>query len=92
MTDWGARVIPSARARLCRSHVGERGYEFEAIWQTGEISASAAPTAMTQRVCATFVHADIGYTSAGPFKPHLSVEFDRASGDRRGGGYGRPAR
>jgi hypothetical protein len=40
-------------------------------------------------VKASFVHADAGYSFAGPWKPRLSVEFDRASGDKPGGGFGR---
>ncbi|WP_369805571.1 alginate export family protein [Sphingobium sp. EM0848] len=61
----------------------------QAFYQTGSISASLAPTAARQSVGASFVHADAGYSFPGPWKPRLSVEFDRASGDRAGGSYGR---
>jgi hypothetical protein len=64
-------------------------YEIEAAYQTGRISVSAASAAATRRVSAAFVHADIGYTFAGPWTPRLSLEFDRASGDKTGGRYGR---
>jgi hypothetical protein len=40
-------------------------------------------------VSASFVHAEIGYTCSGGWKPHVSIEFDRASGDGPGGSYGR---
>lgn len=64
-------------------------YEVEAIWQTGHISRSTAPGAARQSVNAYFLHADMGYSFGGAWKPRLSVEFDRASGDRTGGRYGR---
>ena len=64
-------------------------YEIEALFQTGAISASLASVASRQSVSANFIHADIGYSFAGVWKPRLSVELDRASGDRRGGRYGR---
>src|SRR3546814_15575078 len=32
---------------------------------------------------------DAGYSFGGSWKPRLSLEFDRASGDRRGGRQGR---
>lgn len=78
----GARLIADPRP-------GRFDFELEAIYQTGEVSASLAPSATTQSVSATFVHADIGYTFATAWKPRLSLEFDRASGDRPGGRYGR---
>jgi hypothetical protein len=40
-------------------------------------------------VAASFIHADLGYSIPGPWKPRLSVEYDRASGDQRGGKFGR---
>lgn len=35
------------------------------------------------------MHAEAGYTFAHPWKPHVSAEFDLASGDGTGGRYGR---
>jgi hypothetical protein len=64
-------------------------YEVEAFYQTGHVSTSLAVSAPRQRVAASFLHADAGFTFATPWKPRLSVEFDRASGDRAGGRYGR---
>jgi hypothetical protein len=78
----GARIITDPGA-------GKLDYEVEAIWQSGRISQSLTPNAPGQPVSASFIHADLGYSFPGAWKPHLSVEFDRASGDRRGGRYGR---
>jgi hypothetical protein len=64
-------------------------FEVEGIVQRGTISASLAANAARQRVAAGFVHAEMGYTFAGAWKPHLSIEYDHASGDRPGGRYGR---
>jgi len=68
---------------------GRFDYEVEAFYQTGHVSTSLAPTAPRQAVSASFVHADAGFTFRSLWKPRLSVEFDRASGDRPGGRYGR---
>ncbi len=68
---------------------GAVDYEVEAIWQGGHISRSAVADAARQPVAAYFLHADVGYSFGGAWKPRLSVEFDRASGDKPGGRYGR---
>jgi hypothetical protein len=68
---------------------GKFDYEVEAFYQWGSVSASLSPTAPRQDVSASFVHADAGYTLPDKWKTRLSVEFDRASGDRPGGSYGR---
>jgi len=84
------RSLDTFGGRIIREpETGRFDYEVEAFYQTGHISASLAPTAARQSVGASFLHADAGYSFAGPWKPRLSVEFDRASGDRRGGRYGR---
>lgn len=82
LDTFGGRVIAEPRT-------GAFDYEIEALYQTGHISASLAPTATRQPVSASFIHADVGYSFAGPWKPRLSVEFDRASGDKPGGRFGR---
>lgn len=64
-------------------------FEIEGIYQTGTISVSAAATAPKQEVAATFIHADAGYTFAGPANLRLSLEYDRASGDAPDGKFGR---
>ena len=45
--------------------------------------------APAQDVRAWFVHGDVGYTFAGGWKPRIALEYDHASGDGRGGGFGR---
>lgn len=68
---------------------GRFDVEVEGFAQTGTIRASAAPAAPVQQVGAWMLHADAGYTFAGPWQPRVSVEYDQASGDRPGGHYGR---
>jgi len=78
----GGRIIRDPKA-------GAVDYEVEAIYQIGHIRNGTAPTAALLDVSASFVHAEIGYSFAGAWKPRLSVEFDRASGDGLGGSFGR---
>jgi len=78
----GGRIIADPRT-------GKVDYEIEAFYQTGEVSASTSATAPRQSVSASFIHADVGYSFPGPWKPRLSIEVDRASGDKAGGRYGR---
>ena len=82
LDTFGGRIIADPRA-------GKFDYEVEAFYQTGHVSASLAPTAIRQGFGASFIHADVGYSFASPWKPRLSIEFDRASGDTPGGRYGR---
>jgi len=82
LDTFGGRIIADP-------HTASVDYEIEAFYQTGHISVSAAPGALRQGVGASFVHAEIGYTFATAWKPHLSFEVDRASGDKPGGRYGR---
>jgi len=70
-------------------NVGRLDYEIECLCQTGLISSSLASSARRQGVEASFIHADVGYTFKGPWKPPVSIEYDRASGDRLGGKFGR---
>lgn len=84
------RSIDTAGGRLiAEPRAGKFDYEVEVFYQWGRASASPAATATRQSVSAGFVHADLGYSLPGPCKPHLSAEFDWASGDRAGGRYGR---
>lgn len=78
----GGRIVADAKA-------GRLDYELEAFYQTGHISTSSAPGAPRQSVSASFVHAELGYTLPGGWQPHVSLELDRASGDKPGGRYGR---
>ncbi|MDP5280081.1 alginate export family protein [Sphingomonas sp. DG1-23] len=82
LDTFGGRIIAEPRTDAF-------DYEVETFYQTGSISASLAPTAARQAVSASFVHADLGYSFSGAWKPRLSVEFDRASGDKPGGKFGR---
>ncbi|HEX7743152.1 MAG TPA: alginate export family protein [Sphingobium sp.] len=79
---FGGRIIREPSA-------GKFDYEMEAFWQTGTVSASLAPLATRRPVRGSFLHVDVGYSFPGSWKPRLSVEFDRATGDRPGGRYGR---
>lgn len=84
------RRLHTISARLLREPAKARwDYEVEGIYQTGTVSASAAPTAPELDVSAWFLHAEAGYTFADAWKTHLSFEFDQAGGDRPGGKYGR---
>jgi hypothetical protein len=84
------RDIDSFSARLIRAPApGTADFEFEGIYQTGDIRTGIAADATEQKVAAWFVHADAGYLFAGPAKLRLSLEYDRASGDAPGGKYGR---
>ncbi len=82
LDTFGGRIIAEPRS-------GRFDYEVEAYYQLGHVSGSLAANAARQAVEANFVHADVGYTFQTAWKPRLSVEFDRASGDRLGGKYGR---
>ena len=82
LDTFGGRLIAEPRP-------GKLDYEIEAFYQTGHVSASLATTAARLPVSSGFVHADVGYSFAGQWKPRLSAELDWASGDRAGGHYGR---
>jgi hypothetical protein len=84
------RSLDTYGGRLLRDHAkGKADAEVEAFYQSGSIAASTAPTAGRLPVSAWFVHAESGYTFAAAWQPRLSVQYDRASGDRAGGRYGR---
>ncbi|MBO9671217.1 MAG: alginate export family protein [Sphingobium sp.] len=82
LNTFGGRIFADPKA-------GKIDYEIEGYYQTGQISVSTAATAARQNVSASFARAKIGYTFAAPWQPHLSLEYDRASGDKPGGSYGR---
>lgn len=84
------RHLHSVSLRLMRDPAPTRfDYEVEGIWQMGRVRAGIAPAAASLDVAAWFVHADAGYSFPGAWKARLSAEVDYASGDRRGGHYGR---
>jgi hypothetical protein len=82
LDTFGGRLIVDPRN-------GHFDGELEVLRQSGHVSTSLAPTAARQAVGASFLHVDVGYSFAMASKPRLSVEFDRASGDKPGGRYGR---
>lgn len=82
LDTFGARILADPAP-------GKVDYEIEGFYQTGRISTSLAANAPRQNVSATFVHAEIGYSLAAPWKPRVSLEYDRASGDKAGGDHGR---
>lgn len=84
------RALGSLGGRAIRDPApGALDGEVEVIHQTGGISATLNPAAVRLPVSAWFLHAELGYTVRGGWRPHVSAEFDHAGGDRRGGRYGR---
>lgn len=82
LDTFGGRVILEPKS-------SQFDYEIEAFYQAGSVSTSTAASAQRQSVAASFIHADVGYTFPGAWTPRLSVEYDRASGDKPGGKFGR---
>lgn len=58
--------------------------EAEVMGQFGQTATSLAQGAALAPVGASFVHLRAGYAFPGKWKPHVSVDFDRASGDGPG--------
>lgn len=84
------RALTTLGGRVFReSAIGKIDFEVEGFYQFGTISSSTAPGAATLDVSATFFHADVGYTFAAPWRPRVSLRFDRASGDGPGATFGR---
>lgn len=84
------RQLTTLTARLATPVApGKWDMEAEVMRQTGSISATLSPLAATLPVEAYFAHARAGYQWPGGWKPHLAVEADYASGDKRDGTYRR---
>jgi len=84
------RLLDTVGGRLYREpSLGHFDFEVEAFNQSGEISRSSVAHAPSQSVSAQFIHADLGYSFKAPWKPRLSLRYDRSSGDRGGSHYGR---
>lgn len=84
------RSLDTVSARLIRNpKPATWDFELEGIVQRGTVSTGLAANAPSQDVRAWFVHGDLGYTFAGGWKPRIALEYDHASGDGRGGSYGR---
>jgi len=84
------RNLHSVSARVITDpKPGRIDYELELIRQTGHVRASLQDSAPLLDVSAWFVHADAGYSFQHVWRPRLSVEYDRATGDDPGGRYTR---
>ena len=82
LDSYGVRVIRDPAA-------GRWDYEIEAIGQGGTIRRGLGAADPTLKVRAHFLHAEAGYTWDRPWRPHVSAEFDLATGDKAGGRFGR---
>lgn len=84
------RSLHSVSARAIKEPKSRRiDFEIEGIYQFGSISSSLSEMSSPLDVEAWFVHSECGYTFAHPWKPRVSLEYDRASGDGPGPGYNR---
>ena len=69
---------------------GKLDGEAEVMGQFGQTATSLAAGAALVPVAASFIHLRAGYSFSGKWKPHVSLDFDRASGDGPGNRtYGR---
>lgn len=82
LTTLTARLIAPPTA-------GQFDGEVEIMRQTGSIAASLVAGAGRLPVAAWFGHGEVGYQWRGAWAPHLALEADYASGDRRDGHYRR---
>lgn len=84
------RNLYSPGVRIYRDpSAGKPDYEFEGVYQFGNVRTGSAPSAPKVDVAAFFLHAELGYQFAGAWQPRVSIEYDRASGDKGGGDYNR---
>lgn len=84
------RSLDTASLRVIRDPApGSFDFESETIYQWGSISAALATTAPKLDVSGWFAHLEAGYTFRHPWSPHVSIEFDYASGDGRGAKFTR---
>lgn len=84
------RSLETLGLRLYRDPAAGRfDFESETITQFGTISGTLAATAPKLDVSATFAHLEAGYSFRHRWSPRLAFEFDYASGDGRGKGFGR---
>jgi hypothetical protein len=84
------RRLDNVGVRLVREPApGRLDHDVELIGQRGRASASLAPAAPRLDVRAWYLHAEIGRSFKGAWKPRLAFEFDHASGDDPGPDYRR---
>ena len=83
------RSLSTGGIRIYRDPApGSISYESETMYQFGSVSASFVPAAPKLDVSAWFTHLELGYSFARAWAPHVSLEFDYASGDGRGAKFG----
>jgi len=84
------RSLHSTSARvLAEPKAAKADFEVEGIYQFGTVRSGLTAQAPQLDVAAWFLHAEAGYSFARSWKPRLSVEYDRASGDGPGRKYRR---
>lgn len=84
------RKLRTGSGRIFRDPAADKwDFEIEGAYQTGTIRASTAPTAGELDVSAFFYHLEVGYQRSVGWQPHVSLEYDRVSGDDRGAHYRR---
>lgn len=86
------RRLASPGMRLFRKPgAGKWDHDIEAVYQFGKVRRTVSARDTTDLdLSAWFIHAELGYTIAGGWKPRISAHFDGASGDdNRPGTFGR---
>jgi len=84
------RNLHTVSARIIRDPApGRWDFEAEGIYQFGDVRANLTAMAPRLDVAAWFLHLDAGYSFPGAAKLRVSVEYDFASGDGPGKGFGR---
>jgi hypothetical protein len=87
------RHITTAGARLFRTpKAGALDFEVEGMWQTGTARASGSVRDLRDLdVSAGYLHAEVGWSFDGPWRPRLELAYDYGSGDKdpTDGDYGR---
>lgn len=68
---------------------GRYDFDLEGIYQTGSVSSGSSATAARLDVDAYLLHVAIGYSFNASWKPRLSLQLNRATGDEAGGKYHR---
>lgn len=84
------RRLNTSSLRVFRDPAENRwDFEVEGAYQNGSVSASMASAAAALDVSAYFYHLEAGYQWSGGWRPRLSVQYDRVSGDDGKSNYGR---
>jgi hypothetical protein len=87
------RRITTMGVRLFRDpKAGAVDFDVEAVWQTGSIrSTVGALDVRDLDVAAAYLHAELGWSFSGAWKPRVELAYDHGSGDAdpTDGDYGR---